>query len=97
VKLQAPRKGKASARTRKQAGRDYRKGQSDPVGKPSVRRSRATSGALKKEGRSAASRQSLSRQAHASAVKRGSARRHRSAMKAVRTRKKEESQQSSGA
>jgi hypothetical protein len=89
VKLQAPRKGKASARTRKPAERDYRKGQSHASSKPSARRSRATSGALKKEGRSAASRQSLSKQAHSSAIKRGSAARHRSAMKGVRTRKEE--------
>jgi hypothetical protein len=40
VKLQAPRKGKVSARTREQAGRNYRKGQSHPAGKPSARRSR---------------------------------------------------------
>jgi hypothetical protein len=88
VKLQAPRKGKVSARTRKQAGRDYRKGQSRPAGKPSARRSRATSGALKKEGHNAASRQSLSKQARNSASKRGSAARHRSAMKAVVREKK---------
>jgi hypothetical protein len=86
VKLQAPRKGKASAKTRKQAGRDYRKGQSHTGGKPAARRSRATSAALKKEGHSAASHQALSKQAHDSANKRGSAARHRSAMKAVRTR-----------
>src|SRR5437660_12511125 len=35
VKLQPPRKGKTSARVRKQADRDYRKGQSDPGRKPS--------------------------------------------------------------
>lgn len=86
VKLQAPRKGKASAKTRK-AGRDYRKGQSHTGGKPAARRSRATSAALKKEGHSAASHQALSKQAHDSASKRGSAARHRSAMKSVRTRK----------
>ena len=92
VKLQAPRKGKVSTRTRKQAGRNYRKGQSHPAGKPSARRSRATSGALKKEGHSAASRQSLSKQARNSASKRGSAARHRSAMKAVRTRNESRNQ-----
>ena len=87
VKLQAPGKGKGSAKTRKQAGRDYRKAQSHTGSKPSARRSRATSAALKKEGHSAASHQALSKQAHDSASKRGSAARHRSAMKAVRTRK----------
>jgi hypothetical protein len=73
VKLQAPRKEKVSARIRKPAGRNYRKGQSHPARKPSARRSRATSGALKKEGQSAAPR-------------------HRSAMKAARTRKESRNQ-----
>src|SRR5678816_854077 len=50
VKLQTPRRGKTSARTAKQAERDYRKGQSNPRQKPSAKRSRATSAALKKEG-----------------------------------------------
>src|ERR1700746_3713146 len=39
VKLRAPRKGKVSARTAKQAERDYRRGQSNPRRKPSARRS----------------------------------------------------------
>jgi hypothetical protein len=50
VKLQAPRSGKTSAQTTKQAERDYRKGQSNPRQKPSATRSRATSAALKKKG-----------------------------------------------
>jgi len=86
VKLRAPRKGKASARTRKQATRDYAEGQSPSRHKPSARRSRATSGALKKEGHRAASRQSLSRQGRSAARKRSAAARHRSALKASRTR-----------
>lgn len=88
VKLRAPRKGKASAKTRKQASRDYRKVQTNSASKPSARRSRATTAALKREGHSAASRQSLSKQAHASANSRGPAARRRSAMKAVRTKGK---------
>jgi|SRR5271156_2124890 hypothetical protein len=88
VKLRSPGKGKASAKTRTQASRDYRKGQSPSSAKPSPKRSSATTAALKREGHSAASRQSLSRQAHASAKRRGSAARHQSAMKAVRTKKK---------
>lgn len=88
VKLQAPRKGKASARTRKQATRDYTKGQSHSQRKPSANRSRATSGALKKEGHRAASRQSLSRQGRSAARKRSAVARHRSAVKASRTRKR---------
>src|SRR5437867_7962957 len=69
VKLAAPKKGKASKRTRKQAARDLRKGKKGGK-KKSAKRSRATRGALKREGRSAASKQALSRQARAAAKKR---------------------------
>jgi hypothetical protein len=48
VKLQAPRTGKASAKTSKQAERDYRKGQIHSRRRPSATRSRAASRALKK-------------------------------------------------
>lgn len=85
VKLRPPRKGKASARTRKQATRDMRKGQSHSRRKTSARRSRATSRALQREGRSAASHRALSRQAHSAARRRGAASRKRSASRAGRT------------
>lgn len=88
VKLGAPRKGKASAQTRQKAQRDLRKGESSSKRKPSAKRSRAVSGALKREGRSAASKKSLARQARASARGRGAANRRRAAMKAVRTKGK---------
>ena len=88
VKLRAPRKGKASARTTKQAERDYRRGQSNPRRKPSAKRSRATTQALKKKGHSAASHRSLSRQARGTANKRGAAARHNAAVQASRTRKR---------
>lgn len=88
VKLQAPREGKASARTTQQAERDYREGQNDSSHKPSAKRSRATTAALKKEGHSAASRKSLSEQARSAARKRSSSERHQSAMAASRTRRK---------
>jgi len=88
VKLQPPRNGKASAQTTKKASRDYEKGQSHSRRKPSPARSRATSEALKKEGYSAASHRSLSRQARSSAKKRTSAARHKSAVRASRTRRK---------
>jgi uncharacterized protein DUF6496 len=84
VKLQAPKRGRASARTRTQANRDLRRAKSRQ--KPSARRSRATSSALKREPRQAASRGSLRRQAQSSARRRGSSARHRAAMKAVRTK-----------
>jgi Family of unknown function (DUF6496) len=54
--------------------------------KPSAKRSRATSGALKKEGRSAASRKSLSRQARQTARARGRRNLQKSAAKAARTK-----------
>jgi hypothetical protein len=87
VKLRAPKKGKASSRTRKQAERDLRKGaKKSSAKKTSSRRSRAVKQALKREGRSAASRKSLSRQAKSAARKRSSADRSRAAKKAARTK-----------
>lgn len=86
VKLQAPRKGKTSASTRKKAETDYEKGQTHRQRKPSTRRSRARSQALKRKAHSAASHTSLSKQARQSARARGSASRHNAAMKASRTR-----------
>lgn len=75
VKLKPPRKGQASARTRKSAARAYRAGQSGRRRKTSAKRSRATRRALKREPRRAASRKALSRQARSAARRRrGSAR-----------------------
>src|SRR6201987_3553774 len=53
VKLRPPKKGRASARTRKQASRDLQKAGS--YQKPARRRSRAVSAALKRESRKSAS------------------------------------------
>ncbi len=89
VKLGAPKKGKTSARTRKQAERDLKKGQTARNRKPSRRRSRAVSGALKRKGRSAASRSNLSRQARTTARQRGSASRKQAARKAVQLKRRE--------
>ncbi len=88
VKLSPPKKGKASKETRKQAARDVRKGKSAGKGKKSAKRSRATLGALKREGHSAASKTALSRQARSAAAKRSAASRSRAAKKAAATRKK---------
>ena len=87
VILPPPEKGKAPAKTRKKAARDYAAGQSDPNRKPSPKRSRAVLKALKREGHSAASHTALSRQAHSSARKRTAADRSAAAKKAARTRK----------
>jgi len=86
VKLPPP-KASASTSTKKQAARDSRKGQSGSASHPSPRRSRAVSGALKREGHSAASHASLSRHAKIAARKRSPAARKGSASKAARTRR----------
>src|SRR5947208_4453152 len=53
VKLKPPKAGEAKESTRKQAARDSKKGQTKSASKPSAKRSRATTSALKREGRSA--------------------------------------------
>jgi len=85
VKLAPPKRGAGSEETRAKTERDYGRGQGSHR-KPSAKRSRATSRALKREGGEAASHSSLSRQARSSASRRGSANRHRAAEKAARTR-----------
>jgi hypothetical protein len=88
VKLAAPRRGRASARTRKQASRDLRRGRrrASSRNRTSTRRSRATTRALRRKGRSAASRRSLSRQARSAARRRSASNRRSAALKAVRTK-----------
>jgi hypothetical protein len=70
VKLKPPGKGQASARTRESAERAYRAGRTRAGRKPSAKRSRATTRALKREPRRAASRTALSRQARSAAKRR---------------------------
>jgi uncharacterized protein DUF6496 len=65
VPLKPPARGKKS--TRKSAARALSAGRSGPGRKPSARRSRAVSRALKREGRGAASRSALARQARTAA------------------------------
>jgi len=83
VKLPPPKRGKQ--RTKRQAKRDLAKGRRGRR-KPSTTRSRAVSGALKRESRRAASRKALSRQARRAAKSRSN--RSRAAKKAARTRKR---------
>jgi hypothetical protein len=80
VKLPA----RGSAATRKKAAQDTRAAKSPH--KVSAKRSRATEGALKREGHSAASHAALSRQAKKSAASRGKAARSQAAKKAAATR-----------
>ena len=71
VKLRPPRKGRTSPRTRRNAERAYGRGRTgSPV---SPKRAGATRGALKREGRRAASSRALSRQARGAARRRSAA------------------------
>jgi hypothetical protein len=70
VKLKPPKRGQASARSRKSAERACRAGQSRAGKRPSAKRSRATTRALKREPRRAASRKALSKQARSAATRR---------------------------
>ncbi|HEY6767493.1 MAG TPA: DUF6496 domain-containing protein [Candidatus Sulfotelmatobacter sp.] len=80
VKLPA----RGSADTKKKAEQDTKAARSNR--KPSAKRSRATEGALKREGHSAASHAALSRQAKKSAAARGKTARSQAAKKAAATR-----------
>jgi Family of unknown function (DUF6496) len=75
VKLRPPKRGRAQ--TRRQAARDYRKGQRGAAGTSSSRRSRATLRALQREGRGAASRKALARHARRTSRPRRARRRRR--------------------
>lgn len=79
-----PPKGPASLR--KKAEQDSAAGE-NPAHKTSRKRSHAVSGALKREPKSATSRQAMSRQGKKSAAKRGPRARRDAARKAARTRK----------
>ena len=70
VKLPPPKRGQASARTRKSAARAYEAGQSHGRKKTSAKRSRATENALKREPRGGVSRKALSKQARSAAARR---------------------------
>jgi hypothetical protein len=84
VDLPAPKKGTTSERTRRAAKRALSQGRHPH--KTSSSRSRATLKALKREGRAAASKTSLARQARSSARKRSASSRRASARQAVRTK-----------
>jgi Family of unknown function (DUF6496) len=85
VALPPPEEGTTSASTREQAKRDTAKGRSGRK-TTSRRRSRATSSALKREGRAAASKDALAKQARTTARQRGPKARSQAARKAVRTK-----------
>ena len=81
----AAEEGPGIRATRKKAARDEDKGAKGAEHTPSRKRSRAVTGALEREGHSAASKGALSRHARASAKKRGPASRKEAAQKAPRT------------
>jgi hypothetical protein len=87
VRLKPPRRG-VSSKARESARRAYRAGQQSGEHEPSPRRSRAVRRVLKREGRTAATRGALSRQAHRAASRRSAADRSRAARKAARTRQR---------
>jgi hypothetical protein len=86
VKLAPPKKGAASAQTRRSAEKAYEQGQARSKRQTSPKRVRATKKTLKKQPHSAASHRALSRQAHQAARKRSRSERLASARKAAKTR-----------
>lgn len=103
VPLSAPKAGKTSTQTRRAAQRDLEVGQGERKRRPSAKRRRASTNALKQEPRAAASKTALSRHAKAAAPRRGksttaAARRAKPAASASRssTRKASRSTTTSG-
>ena len=88
VRLPAPKKGDAPARTRRAAKKDLAKGRQRKPKPPSAARSKAMTRKLRREGGQAASKTALSRHARAVARQRTRKERSASARKAARTRKK---------
>jgi Family of unknown function (DUF6496) len=89
VKLPPPKRGKTTAKTRRQSQRDLAKGRAKSAPRPKSRtRAKASLAALKREGHAAASPTALSRHARASAKRRSAAERSAAARRAARTRKK---------
>jgi hypothetical protein len=86
VDLRPPESGTVSEATRRSAELAYEKGQGRGRGKTRPRVARAVKGALKKEGRKAASPKALATQARAAAARRTAADRSAAAKQAARTK-----------
>jgi hypothetical protein len=87
IALPPPSPGKTSAGTRRKAAADSARGRGKSSRRaPSRKRSRATLGALKREGRAAGSSGALSRQASSAAARRAPSQRAAAAKRAVRTK-----------
>ena len=85
VDLPPPQKGETSEKTRRSAKRAYAAGKKTRK-RVSAKRSRAVTGALKREGRSAVSRKALAKHGRLAARKRSGSERSAAARKAVRTK-----------
>jgi hypothetical protein len=85
VQLAPPKKGKTSEATRRKAARDVEKGSARGK-RVSPKRSRATLEALKREGRSPASKSALAKQARSVSRSRTAAEKSASAKRAAQTR-----------
>jgi hypothetical protein len=87
VELPPPKKGSASAKTRKSAARDIARAHGSPRRrKVTVRRKRASADALKRESTSPASHGALAKQARSAARRRSAGARSAAARKAARTK-----------
>jgi hypothetical protein len=84
VPLAPPKTG--SKAVRKRAEREYEEGQEHPGRKPSAKRSHSREAALKREPKSTASHESLSRQAKRASAKRSAAARSASATRGAKKR-----------
>ena len=85
INLPPPKESQSSRKVRRQAERDLSKGRSRSS-RPSAKRSRAASSALRQERRSSVSHAALSRQAKSSARNRAAGARRRAAAAAVHTK-----------
>ncbi|MGH7439519.1 MAG: DUF6496 domain-containing protein [Polyangiaceae bacterium] len=86
VRLPPPRRGSVPEKTRRSAERAYELGRGTSPRKPAARRTRATTQALKKEGRAAASARALAKQARSAAARRSPAARSKAAKRAAETK-----------
>jgi Family of unknown function (DUF6496) len=86
VKLRPPERGTVPEKTRQQAEREYERAGEGRDEQPSPKRRRATTRALQREGKGAASKAALARQARTVAHRRTAGQRSASARKAARTR-----------
>ena len=93
VELPPPKAGEASEKTRRSAKRALEAGEERPGAKPAPKRSRAIKTALEHEGKAAASKPALARQAKSAAKERSAGERSAAARKAARTKGPEERSQ----